>query len=91
MSEREIQKARYLSINQNKRFAGLITINLGFRPYQDILKDLIDDKYVFQSGDELLLTEKGTLELQRLAFFCGVLITEDDPNPMRLSYVDPAS
>ena len=54
MSEREIQKARYLSINQNKRFAGLITINLGFRPYQDILKDLIDDKYVFQSGDELL-------------------------------------
>ena len=85
----EIQKARYLSRGQNKRFAGLFTINLGFRPYEDILASLIFDKYAIESDHEIKLTERGVIELQRLAFFCGVLITKEDINPMRFSYVDP--
>jgi hypothetical protein len=84
-----LQKARYLSEPQNKRFAGLITVFFGRKPYDFILKDLLHERYVFQSADEIFLTEKGTKELHRLAFFCGLLVTGDDVEPMRLSYVEP--
>ena len=84
-----IQKARYLSEPQNRRFAGLFTIALGYTPYDSILETLVMQEYAYVDGDNLKLTEKGNKELHRLAFFCGVLITSDDPLPLRLSYVDP--
>ena len=84
-----LQKARYLSEPQNKRFAGLITVFFGRKPYEFILKDLLHERYVFESSNEIFLTEKGTKELHRLAFFCGLLVTGDDVEPMRLSYVEP--
>ena len=84
-----IQKARYLSEPQNRRFAGLFTIALGYTPYDSILETLVKQEYAIVDGDDLKLTEKGNKELHRLAFFCGVLITADDPLPLRLSWVDP--
>lgn len=84
-----LQKARYLSEPQNKRFAGLITVFFGRRPYDFILKDLLHQEFVFETSDEIFLTESGKKELHRLAFFCGLLVTGDDVKPIRYSYVDP--
>ena len=83
-------KARYLSEPQNRRFAGLITIYFGRRPYSFILDDLLKEGYAVDNPDKLNLTEKGLKEMHRLAFFCGLLISGDDIEPIRLSYVEPS-
>ena len=66
-----------LSNKQNVRLGGLIAVLGGREPYQSILNDLLENEFVIKQGNELVLTEKGVNEKDRLSILAGLMVEKD--------------
>ena len=66
-----------LSNKQNVRLGGLIAVLGGREPYESILNDLIKNDFVERLNNDLVLTEKGINEKDRLSILAGLMVEKD--------------
>jgi hypothetical protein len=66
-----------LSNKQNVRLGGLIAVLGGREPYESILNALIKNDFVERLNNDLVLTEKGINEKDRLSILAGLMVEKD--------------